>query len=75
MSRILAVLSRPEVRGWIYNVTIAALAIATGYGLLTGEQAALWLGLAAAVVGLARANLTPADGEVEEYDPKHDVEA
>ncbi len=75
MSQIIATLGRPAVRGWIYNVTIAALAIATGYGLLTGEQAALWLGLVAAVVGLARANLTPDAGEVEEYDPKRDIEA
>ena len=66
MSRILAVLARPEVRAWIYNVTIAALAVAMTYGLLTGEQAAVWLGLVAAVVGLARANVPDSD-----YQPEH----
>ena len=71
---MLTFLTRPEVRGWIYNVTIAALAVAMMYGLLNGQQAAAWLGLVAAVVGLARGNLTPAAGAVEPYDPKRDIE-
>ena len=47
----------PAVRRRIYEVSIAACAVAVGYGLLTAEDALLWLGLAAAVLGLARANV------------------
>lgn len=48
----------PAVRRRIYEVSIAACAVAVGYGLLTAEDALLWLGLAAAVLGMARVNVT-----------------
>lgn len=73
MDKLTAILANPNFRGWVYNVTIAALALAMVYGLLTGQQAAAWLGLVAAIVGMARANLTPADAEVTPYDPKRDI--
>lgn len=50
----------PKVRAHLYEVSIAAIAVAVGYGLLTGEQAALWLLLIGAVLGLARANVPKA---------------
>lgn len=53
------------VRLYLYAVLVPALAVAIGYGLLTGAQAALWLALAAAVLGVpateaARARVSPA---------------
>lgn len=75
MDKIVAIFASRDVRGWIYNVTIAALAVLMVYGLLNGEQAAAWLGLVAAIVGMARANLTPdADppADTTSYDPKYD---
>lgn len=64
----------PAVRAWIYNILIAAGAVAVGYGLITAEQGGLWLALAGAILsssnGLARANVPQpqppfADGEGE----------
>ena len=49
----------PAIRSRLYEVSIAACAVAVGYGLLSGEEALLWLGLAAAVLGGARANVNP----------------
>lgn len=45
-------------RARLYEVAIAGCAIAVGYGLLTSEQALLWLGLAGAILGVARANVS-----------------
>lgn len=45
-----------EARKWIYNIAIAASGLLVGYGILTQELAALWLALAGAVIGIARAN-------------------
>lgn len=52
-------LKDPRARRWLYIVTGAALAVAGVYGLLDGQQIAAWMGLAAAVLGLAVAK-TPA---------------
>lgn len=46
-------LTRPEVRRWIYATTTAALALAGAYGLIAGDQLPAWMGLAAAVTGMA----------------------
>lgn len=46
----------------LYEVAIAGCAVAVGYGLLTSEQALLWLGLAGAVLGVARANVPSDEG-------------
>ena len=52
----------PGTRRWIYNVANAGLLIAVGYGVFTGDQAALWGLLVNAVLGMAAAN-TP--GHIE----------
>lgn len=49
----------PALRRRLYEVAIAGCALATGYGLLTAEQSLLWLGLAGAVLGVARVNVSP----------------
>lgn len=43
----------PERRAYLYGVMIAAAAVAVGYGLLTIEQAGLWLTLIGALLGLS----------------------
>ncbi|HXG71262.1 phage holin [Plantibacter sp. RU18] len=59
-------ISKPSrnARAYLYRILLAATPLATGYGLLTHEQAALWLGLATAILGLslAAANTTPTHG-------------
>jgi hypothetical protein len=47
----------PAVRKRLYETAIAGCAVAVGYGLLSGEEALLWLGLAGAVLGVARNNV------------------
>jgi hypothetical protein len=41
-----------EVRGWIYRVLVAVGALLAGYGLLTTDQIALWLGVVVAVLNV-----------------------
>ena len=43
----------PKGRQWIYNVLNAALLVAVGYGLMNGEEAALWGLLLNAALGMA----------------------
>lgn len=45
----------PARRKWAYGVTTAALVVLGTYGILTGDQAAAWDLLAAAVTGMATA--------------------
>lgn len=45
----------PPVRGYLYGIGIAAGAVAVGYGVVTIEQAGLWLGLAGALLGTTSA--------------------
>lgn len=52
----------PQVRRYIYNVTIGALGVVLVYGVVDGQHAAAWEALALAVVGLARAHV-PGDPE------------
>lgn len=52
----------PAVRRYIYRVANAAVLVAVGYGVLSGEDAALWGLLLNAVLGLADANTDPAGG-------------
>ena len=49
----------PAARRYIYRVVNAAVLVAVGYGVLSGEEAALWGLLVAAVLGLADANVEP----------------
>lgn len=46
----------PEhVRAYIYRVLVAAQPVATFYGIVAEQAAALWIALAAAVLGLGLA--------------------
>ena len=58
------IITRPEIRRWIYGIATASLGVLLVYGVVTGEQAAAWSGLAMSVTGLAAVN-TPADGKQE----------
>ncbi|MGG7466050.1 phage holin [Plantibacter sp. YIM 135347] len=52
-----------EARGYIYRILLAASPIATGYGIVTEQQAGLWLGLAGAVLGLTLAAVNTPTGK------------
>lgn len=58
------IITRPEVRKWIYGIATAGLGVLLAYGVVTGEQVAVWSGLAMSVTGLAAVN-TPAGGKQE----------
>lgn len=49
---------KESTRAYIYRILMSVSPIVVGYGLLTGEQAALWLSLIANILGvtLAAAN-------------------
>ena len=53
MNRIIA---NPDLRRWIYGIATAGLGVLLVYGIITGEQAAAWSGLAMAATGLAMVN-------------------
>jgi len=40
-----------QTRAWIYRVLTAAVPLVAAYGIVDGRTAALWLGLAAAILG------------------------
>ena len=42
-------------RAWIYRVLVAAVPVAIVYGVLDEATAAVWIGLAAAVLGVGLA--------------------
>lgn len=48
-----------QTRAYIYRILIAVGAIVTGYGLVTSEELATWLGLATAVLNIMPASNTP----------------
>ncbi|WP_159795618.1 hypothetical protein [Puerhibacterium puerhi] len=54
-----------KTRRYLYRVGNAAVAVAVGYGLLNGEEGALWGLLLNALLGLADAN-TPAESSESE---------
>jgi len=39
-------------RAYIYRILIAVGTLATGYGLISADQTALWLGLATAILNI-----------------------
>jgi len=39
-------------RAYIYRILIALGTVATGYGLITADQIAMWLGLATAILNI-----------------------
>lgn len=47
----------PRVRQWFYGVLTMAMPLLIGYGVLDNQQAALWVALAGAVLGLGTAGL------------------
>jgi hypothetical protein len=63
-----AVMTR-QVRKYLYGVAMAAMALLVALDTIPGSQAPLWLGVVAAVLGLAApatalANLTPAASDI-----------
>lgn len=60
-----------KYRRWLYGIAAAAAPLATIYGLVTDEQAVLWLNLAGAVLFTMAVGNTPtreheqADGDPE----------
>ena len=48
------------VRRWLYGIAAAAAPLATVYGLVTDQQAVLWLNLAGAVLFTMAVGNTPA---------------
>lgn len=60
MSKVLAVLSNPQFRQWVYGLLLAAVPLLMGYGIIDANQAALWLSAAGSVLGLGTATITVA---------------
>jgi hypothetical protein len=48
----------PEVRGWIYRILIAVGAVLVGYGVLSADELAVWLGVVVAVLNIMPAGNT-----------------
>ncbi len=55
----------PEVRGWIYRILLAVGALVAGYGFMTSDQIAQWLGLAAVVLNIMPTANTPVKKSVD----------
>ena len=53
------------VRRWLYGIAAAAAPLVTVYGLVTDEQAVLWLNLAGAVLFTMAVGNTPTRGTEE----------
>ncbi|WP_428639705.1 phage holin [Schaalia sp.] len=53
----------PDVRSWLYRITLALIPILVAYGILESQTAPLWIALAASVLstGTALAH-TPSGG-------------
>lgn len=49
----------PAVRRWLYGIAAAAAPIATAYGLVTDQQAVLWLNLFGAALFIMAVGNTP----------------
>ena len=49
-----------SVRTWAYSVITAAIPVLVALGAVSGDQAGLWLNLAAAVLGLGGSSLAVA---------------
>lgn len=48
-------LANPDNRAWIYNVALGLVPLLVAYGLVSEVEAAVWLGLISAVLGLGLA--------------------
>lgn len=45
----------PQVRSWLYGISLAVIMLLGGYGIITEETAPLWISFASAVLGTATA--------------------
>lgn len=52
-------------RAYTYRILIAVGTLATGYGLITADEVALWLGLATAILNIMPAANTKINGDGE----------
>lgn len=56
---------KEPVRKYVYSVLVSLAAVLVGYGLVSGEEVALWLALAETVlvvpVEIARSKVTPTE--------------
>lgn len=52
-----------KTRAYIYRILIAVGTLVVGYGLITANELALWLGLATAVLNIMPAGNTSTRGE------------
>lgn len=50
-----------KTRAWIYRITMAAVPVLTGYGVIEESKAALWVGLLGAVLGFGASALASAN--------------
>lgn len=48
---------KEATRAYIYRIVVVLMALAVGRGLITQDEAPLWLGLALSVLGLGTASL------------------
>lgn len=49
-------------RAWIYRVLVAAIPVLIAYGIVDQATAAVWIGLAAAVLGVGLAAVNTSTG-------------
>lgn len=79
MGKITKSLRSNPVRSYLYTVGLAVEAVLVGRGVITGNDAPLYVGLLTAVLGipaveLTRAKVIPANGSTgaqPEYEPEH----
>lgn len=45
----------PQIRSWLYGISLAVIMLLGGYGIITEETAPLWISFASAVLGTATA--------------------
>lgn len=64
------VIAQPKTRRWIYGIAVAAVPLLVAYGVIAESDAALWIGLAGAVLGGGVPALATANTDVPaERDP------
>jgi hypothetical protein len=49
---MLATLTSPAAREWLYGIALAALAVATFYKIVSADALPLWLALIAGILGI-----------------------
>lgn len=50
-----------KTRAWIYRISLALVPVLTGYGVIAESKAALWVGLAGAILGFSTNALASAN--------------